>query len=53
MQETWVQSLGWEDTLEEGKETHCSISAWRSPGTEAPGGSQSVVCIELAMTEVT
>ena len=31
MQETWVQSLGWEDLLEEGMATHSSIPAWRSP----------------------
>ena len=31
MWETWVQSLGWEDTLEEGMETHSSILAWRMP----------------------
>ena len=36
MQETWVQSLGWEDLLEEGMETHSSILAWRIPmGKEA------------------
>ena len=29
MWETWVQSLGWEDPLEEGMETHSSILAWR------------------------
>ena len=28
MQETWVQSLGWEDLLEKGKATHSSILAW-------------------------
>ena len=28
MQETWVQSLGWEDPLEKGKPTHSSILAW-------------------------
>ena len=33
VQETWVQSLGWEDPLEEGKATHASILAWRIPGT--------------------
>ena len=27
--ETWVQSLGWEDPLEEGMSTHFSILAWR------------------------
>ena len=31
MQETWVQSLGWKDLLEEGMETHSSILAWRNP----------------------
>ena len=29
MWETWVRSLGWEDPLEEGMETHSSILAWR------------------------
>ena len=33
-QETWVQSLGWEDPLENRKATHFSILAWRIPGTE-------------------
>ena len=33
MQETWVQSLGWEDSLEEEKATHSSILAWRIPWT--------------------
>ena len=31
MQETWVQSLGWEDPLEKRKATHSSILAWRIP----------------------
>ena len=31
MQETWVQSLGWEDPLEKGKATHSSILAWKIP----------------------
>ena len=31
MQETWVQSLGWEDLLEKGTATHSSILAWRIP----------------------
>ena len=31
MQETWVQSLGWEDSLEEGMATHSSILAWKIP----------------------
>ena len=33
MQETWVRSLGWEETLEKGKATHSSILAWRTPWT--------------------
>ena len=33
MRETWVQSLGWEDTLENGTATHSSILAWRIPWT--------------------
>ena len=33
MLETWVQSLGWEDSLEKGKTTHSSILAWRIPWT--------------------
>ena len=42
MQETWVQSLGQEDPLEKGMETHTSILAWRIPWTEEPGGLQSM-----------
>ena len=42
MQEMWVWSLGWEDPLEEGIETHSSIPAWRIPWTEEPGGLQSM-----------
>ena len=42
MQETWVQSLNWEDPLEEGMATHSSILAWRIPWTEEPGGLQSM-----------
>ena len=38
MQETWVQSLGWEDSLEKGMATHSSILAYRIPWTEEPGG---------------
>ena len=33
MQETWVQSLGWEDPLEKGTTTHSNILAWRIPWT--------------------
>ena len=37
-----VQSLGREDPLEEGMATHSCILAWRIPGTEEPGGLQSM-----------
>ena len=37
MQEIWVQSLGWEDPLENGMATHSNIFAWRIPWTEEPG----------------
>ena len=37
MQETQVQSLGWEDPLGKGMVTHSSILAWRIPWTEEPG----------------
>ena len=40
MQETWVWFLGWEDPLEKETATHSSILAWRTPGTEEPGGLQ-------------
>ena len=40
MQDTKVQSLGWEDPLEKGWATHSSILAWRIPRTEEPGGSR-------------
>ena len=42
MQGTQVQSLGWEDPLEEGKTTHSRILAWRIPRTGEPGGLQSM-----------
>ena len=42
VQETWVQSLGWEDLLKEGMATHSSILVWRIPWTEEPGGLQSM-----------
>ena len=41
-QETWVQSLGWEDPLEEGTATRSSILAWRVSWTEEPGRLQSM-----------
>ena len=38
MQETWVRSLGQEDSLEDGMATHSSILAWRILWREEPGG---------------
>ena len=51
MQETQVQSLGWEDPLEKGMATHSSIIAWRIPWTEEPGRLQSRGLKESDMTE--
>ena len=42
MQETWVQSLGWEDLLEKEMANHSSILAWEIPWTEDPGGLHGV-----------
>ena len=42
MQETWVRSVGWEDPLEKGMATHCSILAWRIPWIEQPWALQSM-----------
>ena len=47
IQETWVRSLGWVDSLEKGMTTHLRILAWRTPWTEESGsllsmGSQRV-----------
>ena len=46
MRETWVQSLSWEDPLEEGMATHSNILAWRIPWTKEPDGLQSKCCKE-------
>ena len=42
MQETRVQSLGWEDSLEKEMTTHSSTLAWKIPWTEEPGRPQSM-----------
>ena len=42
MQETQVQSLGWEDPLKKEVTPHSSTLAWRIPWTEEPGRLQSV-----------
>ena len=36
--DTQLQSVDWEDALEEGMATHSSALAWRIPWTEVPGG---------------
>ena len=42
MLETWVQSLGWEDPLEDGMATHLKLFPEESPWTGEPGGLQSI-----------
>ena len=42
VRETWLQSLGWEDPMQEGMATHSSILPGESPWTEEPGGLQSM-----------
>ena len=42
MQETWVQLLGWEDTLEKEMTANSSSPAWRTLWTDEPGGLQSI-----------
>ena len=51
MQETWIQSLGWEDALEKQTATHSSILAWRIPMDCSPLGSSVHGVAELDMTE--
>ena len=41
IREMQVQSLGWEDPLEQETATHCSILTWKVPWTEEPGEPQS------------
>ena len=42
MWETWVRSLGWEDSLEKEMSTHSSTLAWKIPWMEKPGRLQSM-----------
>ena len=46
VQETWVQSLGQDDPLEEDMATHSTILVWRVPWIEEPGGLQSMGIIK-------
>ena len=50
MQETWVRSLTWEDPLEKGMETHCTILARRIQWTEESLGHSLCGCKELDTT---
>ena len=45
VQETWVQSLGWEDLLEKGMATYSSILAWTIPWIEDLGGK--LICLTM------
>ena len=49
VQETWVRSLGWEDSLEKEMETYSNILAWEIPWTEESSGLLSMK--ESNMTE--
>ena len=51
MWDTWVRSLGWEDSLEKEMATHFSFLAWEITWTEKPGGLQFIGSKELYMTE--
>jgi len=42
MQATQAGSLGWEDPLEKGMDTHSSVLAWKIPWTEEPGSLHSI-----------
>jgi len=42
MQEMWVQSLGWEDPLEEEMAIHSCVLVWKISWTEEPGRLQSM-----------
>ena len=51
VQETWVQSPGWEDPLDKEMATHSSILAWKISRTEEPGGLQSMGSQKSGTTE--
>ena len=50
--ETWVQSLGREDSLEKGMATHSSILAWRIPWTEESGGLHTLHGVAKSWTQL-
>ena len=51
MPETWFPLLGWEDPLEEGMATHCSILAWKIP-TDTGGWQASVHGVAKSQTQL-
>ena len=53
MWETWVRSLGWEDSLEKEMATHASILAWKIPWAEEPGRLQSMGLLRVRHDWVT
>ena len=50
MRESWVRSLGWEDTLEKGKVTHSSILAWRIPRMVHGGRKELDMAEQLSLS---
>ena len=50
MWETWVQSLGWEDTLEKGMATHSSILAWRIHSMDRGAWQATVMGLQRVKT---
>ena len=52
MQETRVQSLGWEDPLEKGMTTHSSILAWKIPWSEMVRGARQATVYGVAETQI-
>ena len=53
MQETWVQSLGWEDPLEKGTAIHSSIVAWRIPRILPRGRTELDTLSDFRFTSLT
>ena len=53
MQETWVQSLGWEVPLEKEMATHSSTIAWKVPLMEEPGGLHGVAKSQTPLSDFT
>ena len=51
LQETQVQSLGWEDPLEKEMAPNSSILDWRIPWTEEPGTAHGVVNRQLGLSD--